>query len=206
MALRWCPHPNKNFKSNPNPIQNGSEVTGGIGYTIQCLPRARTQWLRVRRPSINQTSFLTLRHGRSQLRPALRSCHQTDRLSRSTRPQFQKLELFAYRSTHELITTAILKIRTQHQWTHAHFHQVLQNKYDPNHHYHYHGYSSWEAHEFCGLELQYSGTSYDAILIILNWNRPNNGIQSTEALQCTAQRHNVNDLMLTNYNSNGWHG
>ena len=167
----------------------------GIGYTIQCLPLARTQWLRVRRPSINQTSFLTLRHGRSQLRPALRSCHQTDRPSRSTRPQFQKLGTlrlpFYPRIDHDSNSKNSNSAPVK-WWTHSHFRQVLQNKHHPNNHYY--GYSSWEAHEFYEIEFQYSGTSYDAALITLNRNRPNNRIQSTEALQCTAQTHNVNEI------------
>ena len=82
LALLWCPYSNQNFKSNPNPIQNGSKVTGWIGYTIhpiQYLPLACTQWLRVRRPNISQTSFLTLHHGRSQLRCAACCRLQTER-------------------------------------------------------------------------------------------------------------------------------
>ena len=80
--------------------------------------------------------------------------HQSDIISNPASRQvaaaeFKKFGLFAYRSIHELITTALLKIRTKHQWTHTHFRQVLQDKHDLNHYYY--GYSSWEAHEFCGL-------------------------------------------------------
>ena len=49
---------------------------------------------------------------------------------RSCRRQTGRLRMSMDRNSHELITTAILKIQTQHQWTHARFRQVLQNKYD----------------------------------------------------------------------------
>ena len=96
LAMLWCPYSNQNFKSNPNPIQHGSKVTGWIGYTIQCLPLACTQWLR--RPNISQTSFLTLRHGRSQLRCTACRRLQTERRNGRTTavPKIWTLRLSFY--------------------------------------------------------------------------------------------------------------
>ena len=154
MALLWCPHPNQNFKSNSNPIQHGSKVIGWIGYTIhpiQCLPMACTQWLRVRRPNISQTSFLTLRHGMSQLRCAACCCLQTERRNGRTtavpktwnsspivlptnrsRQQFEKFELST--SEHKRIFVKFCRTNTTRITTTRSMGVLVG--------------------EFCGLELQ----------------------------------------------------